>query len=215
MRTKDLTGRRYTKLKVFKFAEERLNSKGYPEPYWECLCDCGKTATVRGYDLTKLNTRSCGCLIRDTKTTHGYSRRRHQRKQHPLYSTWAGMIQRCTNPASISFQWYGGRGITVCDRWRKFANFLHDMGPSWIKGLWLEREDNTRGYCLDNCLWITPYEQQLNKLSNRYLTYNGSTRTITEWSRLLGGTDGLVRQRIKYGWTTEKALTTPPDSRFQ
>lgn len=88
---------------------------------------------------------------------------KHGMSQTSTYRIWLSMKQRCLNPKSGAYAWYGGRGITVCDRWREsFENFLADMGER-PEGLWLERKDNSKGYCADNCEWATPKTQAANR----------------------------------------------------
>ncbi len=131
---------------------------------WSCQCDCGNITVVRGDVLRKsLGTRSCGCLARETtralKKTHGMEKTR-------TYKSWSSMIERCDNENAPNYHRYGGRGITVCDRWRKFEDFFSDMGerpPDTTIG----RKDNDGNYCLENCSWQTPLEQQRNKRNTK------------------------------------------------
>jgi len=126
------------------------------------------------------------------------------------YKRWARMIRRCTNPNHEHYQHYGGRGITVCDRWREFVNFLDDMGEA-PPGLQLDRIDNNQGYCKQNCRWVTPKQNSRNRRSNYLITYCGKTRCLTEWAEYYGIPNTTLRRRIEeYGWSIEKALTTSP-----
>jgi hypothetical protein len=131
---------------------------------WNCLCDCGQTNSVPGTDLKSGKSISCGCYRREFSvaryTKHGHSRWKHP--QSNTYICWAGMLARCTNPKNKAYQWYGGRGITVCDRWKTFANFLADMGEK-PEGLTIERIDNNGNYEPGNCMWATWAQQQQNK----------------------------------------------------
>jgi hypothetical protein len=130
-----------------------------------CRCDCGTERAVRNNHLRSGKSRSCGCLksqhISDSKTIHGHTRKHIN---HPLYGTWTTMHQRCTNPNARGYERYGGRGITVCERWRGpdgFPNFLADMGER-PAGLSLDRRDNDGNYEPSNCRWATASEQQRN-----------------------------------------------------
>ncbi|MGY8988455.1 MAG: hypothetical protein ACKVG7_07840, partial [Flavobacteriales bacterium] len=106
---------------------------------------------------------------------------------------------------------YGGRGISVCDRWRdSFENFLADMGERPSNEHSIDRKDNDGNYEPDNCRWATKKEQGRNRRSNRILTFNNKTQTLIEWSEELGISSAVIRQRIKAsGWSIEEALTTP------
>lgn len=109
-----------------------------------------------------------------------HGNRRHGRSGTLLHKIWDTMIQRCTNPKSPRFMLYGGRGITVCKRWRKFENFLKDMGEKPI-GLTLERKNNAKGYFPSNCCWATQKQQCRNRSNNRLVIHNGKTKTLVEW----------------------------------
>lgn len=167
--TIDLTGRRFGRLTVlcrwkdwpdFDPAVKTVFTKNAPHPRtifldWKCLCDCGRTAIVRGRYLRNGDTRSCGCLQRQYRATgritHGGAVRGLSRE----YKAWRDMKERCYNPKKQNYKWYGGRGITVCERWRSsFAAFLADMGPC-PPGLTLDRKDPNGHYEPDNCRWTT------------------------------------------------------------
>lgn len=126
-------------------------------PRWRCRCDCGNETVAINNELGNGHTQSCGCWGRRVATSHG-----HSRPASPTYRTWSSMIQRTTNPNNPRYADYGGRGITVCDAWRKFEGFLADMGER-PKGRTLDRIDNDRGYESGNCRWSTPKEQQNNR----------------------------------------------------
>lgn len=131
-----------------------------------CLCACGKKFFAWKQSLATGNTKSCGCLrntrtgARSKKYDEAYSTRSHPLNW--LYMRWTGMLERCTNPKSSNWKNYGGRGITVCERWMRFDNFLSDMGvPAF--GLSIDRIDNDKGYEPSNCRWATPIEQRQNQ----------------------------------------------------
>lgn len=120
----------------------------------------------------------------------------------------ATTIQRCHNPSNSDYAYYGGRGITVCDRWRSsFENFLADMGVR-PEGHTLERVKNDEGYSKDNCVWATRLEQSQNKRGNKLITWQGKTLTVAAWERELGFKTGTLKARLgPLGYTVEQAFT--------
>jgi len=126
------------------------------------------------------------------------------------YRAWASMKSRCLNPAHPAYPRYGGRGVTVCDRWlNSFENFRDDMGHP-PNGMTLERIDNNRGYEPGNCKWADWDEQQSNRRDNVWLTFEGRTQTASQWAREVGIKATTISHRILRGWSAERALTTPP-----
>ena len=152
-RIKDIKGKVFGKLTVLKFHSIKDH-----KALWECICECGTKTISRGDHLRNGRSRSCGCLG-GCPITHGCHRRG---LKSPAYKSWANMMQRCTNPNSDWYHCYGGRGITVCEEWKDFRNFLRDMGER-PAGLSLERINNDKGYSPDNCKWATTSEQNANK----------------------------------------------------
>ena len=134
-----------------------------------CRCVCGVERSFDWYDVRSGHTQSCGCLrvIATTraKTTHGESWRKHRT---PEYQSWAKMIHRCTNPKAHNWKWYGGRGITVCERWRSsYANFLADMGRRPSLKHSIDRINNDGNYEPGNCRWATQSEQVQNSRASK------------------------------------------------
>lgn len=129
-------------------------------------------------------------------------------KQHKSeYASWSGMIQRCENPNVAQYADYGGRGITVCSRWRyAFAAFLQDMGPKPFKGATIERKDNNGNYELANCMWADKITQCNNKRNNRVIEHDGQSHTLQEWSRITGIDRNTIATRLNYGWDVATAL---------
>lgn len=177
--------------------------------HWVCRCECGGSADVSKYALKSGASVSCGCVRRERHTTHGQSARGHRTG---TYSAWHGMLSRCTNPNHIAYRLYGARGVSVCARWRKFAAFYEDMGAR-PRGCTLDRIDNARGYEPGNCRWATAAEQARNTRRNNWLTLNGERLTLTDWCNRYGVNTGTVRARLRFGWSHEEALTTPPNMR--
>jgi len=196
----DISGRRYGRL----VAIERLGfRKG--EALWKCLCDCGTSRIVPLRCLRGGISSSCGCHRRDRMKALAF---RHGETGTPTHRSWSSMKQRCTNPAVISWKYYGAKGIRVCNRWNVFANFLADMGER-PPGTSLERLDNTRDYCPENCVWATPQQQCRNKRTNRLVTYDGQTKPLAQWADEVGINRKALAARLKRGWTLEKAFTSP------
>lgn len=128
-----------------------------------------------------------------------------------LYNSWKHMKERCYNPSCPDYHHWGGRGITVCDAWK--ADYLAfkewALANGYKKGLTIDRIDNDGNYEPSNCRWATKKEQSNNRRGLHYITYNGETKTITEWSIITGVAITTLNMRIKhYGWSVEKALTT-------
>ncbi|MBW4525041.1 MAG: hypothetical protein KME18_07570 [Phormidium tanganyikae FI6-MK23] len=194
----DLTGQTFGRLTVLSKAGTDKDSK----TIWECLCECGQTKLVITNRLRRGITQSCGCLYNDVHT-------KHSRSHSPLYRVWSQMKGRCTNPKHPKYASYGGRGITVCDRWLDFNNFQQDMGERPSPQHSLDRKDNDKGYCPENCRWATSAEQANNKRTNRFLTYQNKTLTLKQWSDHSGLSKAKIRQRLERGWDIERTLTTP------
>lgn len=201
----DLTGKRFGRLVVL----ERNGSNNKRITIWKCLCDCGNITSVIGTSLRRGATRSCGCLCREkvvqSHITHNLT---HSR----IYSIYHAMRSRCTNPNNEAYANYGGRGIRVCEEWLdSFENFRDWAFSNGYKDdLTVDRIDNNGNYEPSNCRWITNAEQQKNKRTSRYVTYQGKAKLIDEWSSLTGLPYGVIYKRIfQYGWSVDKALSTP------
>ncbi len=174
---------------------------------WKSVCECVTTRIVRGAHLVSGASKSCGCrwaeLARNKFTFHGMS-------NTPEFKTWKRMRERCCHPSNISYQYYGAKGIKVCDRWmHSFPNFYEDMGNRPSKHHSLDRIDNNKGYEPGNCRWATSYEQQNNKRSSRFITSKGETHTEAQWNRILGFKRQTIWGRIYAGWDVEEAIWTP------
>jgi hypothetical protein len=131
-------------------------------------------------------------------------------KPTKIYTCWQGMKSRCENPNAHGYDRYGGRGIKVCERWQDFRNFLEDMGEPPTPQHTIDRVDNEKGYCKENCRWSTPKEQQQNKRNNNLLTHLGKTQTIRQWCDELGLVFNTVRSRLIRGRPIEEILAPTP-----
>ena len=189
-----IIGKRFGRLVVLDLDHVREKNRN---SWWKCRCDCGREVVVYRGSLTSGDSISCGCYhrehVRDFPKTHGMS-------STPLYSTWSGMVQRCTNPNAKNYERYGGRGVTVCSEWDDFKNF-HDWAVThgYEQGLTIDRKDNDLGYSPDNCRWVDRITQQNNTRRNKLVTFNGETRSIAEWSRILGINHETLRYRVNRG----------------
>ncbi len=195
----DLAGKKFGRLIVIK----RVERDRWGSYKWLCICNCGKTTVVMGYDLRKNKTKSCGCFRNEgNNTNHGHTK---NGKLSKTYMSWAGMIQRCTNPNSEDYHNYGGRGITVCEQWMKFENFLNHMGECPQKHS-IDRINNEKGYYKENCRWATPKQQARNKQNNHLETYNGKTQCLAAWAEETGIAQHILWKRFSRGWPPSKAL---------
>lgn len=197
----DITGKRFGRLTVL----HRAGWKG-KAIMWACRCDCGKLHDVNGQALRDGHSQSCGCLhhegIADRNRTHGLS-------DSPEYRNWAAMLTRCTNPESQDYPNYGGRGITVCERWKSFENFYADMGPRPGPAHTVDRKDNNGNYEPANCRWATPRQQARNRRNNALVTYQDETLLLTEWARRKGICRYTLWSRYKKGETGDRLFRKP------
>lgn len=222
-----LAGQKYGRWSVLEYTGKVRRRSGKFEHYWKCQCECGEIQNVTRSNLKFGRTKSCGCYNRDAlskrSTTHGYTA---QRKIHPLYVTWGRIVDRSENKNNKRWLDYGGRGIKMCQRWRRQpAEFIADMLPSFKQGLSVDRTNNDGHYSCGkcdeckrngwpmNCRWATRFEQTNNQRRNRVITFNGLTLTIAQWGRKLHLDSGVIRSRLdRGGWTLERALTECPHS---
>lgn len=124
----------------------------------------------------------------------------------PIHTVWLGMRERCFNLKHVSYHRYGGRGITVCQRWDEFPNFYADMSPTYQKGLTLDRINNNRDYTPENCRWVPRNVQANNKSSSRLITYQEEPHTEAEWARILNIKRSTLQRRLNSGWPFERIL---------
>jgi hypothetical protein len=171
-----------------------------------CLA-CGAEFFARQKQIDAGRAKYCGraCACKGINTKHGASvERRHSLE----YATWHSMIQRCHNENSRAYGNYGGRGIKVCDEWRRsFEAFFRDMGPRMSAELSIDRIDHNGDYTKENCRWADKQTQQLNRSCTIRITLNGVTATISEWAKETGLTEKLIRSRYEKRWSPEQIIT--------
>lgn len=210
-RLANIAGKRFGRLVVISRDIDHFTESGNRQVTWICRCDCGANISVRATHLRNGHTKSCGCLkkegaarrVRKMNTTHGLRNSR-------LYSIWRGMINRCNNKKHKSSHIYMGRGIKVCEEWRSFEVFRNwAIANGYEPSLTIDRIDNDSGYSPCNCRWVSIKAQANNRRANRKLTFNGLTKTISEWSDATGITAGTIADRIDRGWDEQSALTIP------
>lgn len=193
----------YGRLELIKFIERKNR-----DDFYLCRCECGNEKIIRLNSLKSGNTVSCGCFHKqqasESNKTHGLTKTK-------TYRTWYSMKQRCFNINDTRYSDYGGRGITVCDRWKEsFENFLEDMGKCPSRQHSIDRIDNDKGYYPENCRWATLKEQSRNKRVNRLIEYKGKTQCLTAWAEELNiKRETLSRRLNQLKWSVEKAFTTP------
>lgn len=126
--------------------------------------------------------------------------------RHPAYQAWLSLRFRCNNPVGKNSCY---AGISYDSKWESFESFWEDMGSTWASGLTIDRIDSTKNYCKSNCRWADKYVQANNKSNNRRLTYMGITKNLHQWADEVGLKRTTLLMRLTYGWSVEKALTTP------
>lgn len=189
------------------------------EAFWHCKCDCGGESRTKSINLTSGKAKSCGCWARDVNRermkTHGHSCNENKR----MYFIWRGMLARCMNEKLVSYPNYGGRGITVCERWMDFKNFLEDMGERPSKEYSIDRIDVNGNYEPSNCRWADIYTQANNTTRNVIYSHDGYTLTVSQWADKMGLPSNLVHARLSRGWPFEDAIlpvgaTSPSKRKF-
>lgn len=192
---KDETGSVYGKLTVIKFTGRTKSG----DSRWKCLCECGNTTTVARGELRKGSTKSCGCHRANAGNMCKSSE----------YTSWKEMKRRCYKTNCPDYHLYGGKGVTVCNRWLDaFVNFFEDMGPKPFPEATIDRLDGNGNYEKSNCRWASKLEQSQNTSKARMLTYNGETHCLREWARRLGIAHGTLRRRLSQGWPHENVFSS-------
>lgn len=202
---KDLKGMIFGRLTVLYRANSRKSgSDNRSRVFWMCKCECGVMKEIQSSPLLQGNTKSCGCLsiekIKNLNYSHGESNRTRE------FSSWSHMKGRCNCETDIKYVNYGGRGISVCERWNNsYQNFLEDMGRC-PDGYSIHRIDNDDNYHPENCKWATNKEQANCKTTTVYLEHEGVRLSMVDWSRKLGYNYKSFHHQLRYKNKTLKEL---------
>lgn len=201
----DLTEQKFGRLTVIKRVEKQNKTRS---AYWLCQCECGNTTIVSSPNLKNKHAMSCGCLQQESRLTHSIT---HGLAKTRIYRIYLGMKKRCYNKNYFQFQYYGGKGIRICDEWLNNFKSFYDwsIANNYNDTLTIDRINSNGNYCPENCRWVDKYVQANNKKTNKLITYNNETHTMTEWSKITGLTYSTIQHRLDRNWDIEKALTTP------
>lgn len=192
---KDITDEVFHLLKVLFYYDT-----SHKAARWFCECACGRLKVVEGRDLRTGKVKSCGCLT----FTHKMTGTR-------LHRIWKDMKSRCKDETSHNYKSYKSKNITVCEEWAtSFEAFrAWALSSGYEEHLTIDRIDGSEGYSPDNCRWATRKQQSNNTSTNRFITVNGETHTISEWSDITGIPSSTISKRLCKKWDEEKAITTP------
>lgn len=198
-----LEGQKFGRLTVIEYAY----TDRHGHSAWRCECECGNELIVKGIHLKSGHTSSCRCLrdesARDRCMTHGKAKTR-------IHRTWINMKNRCNNPRTRCYEYYGGRGIRVFDDWNNsfesFYDYVSKLPHFNEDGYSLDRINNDGNYEPDNVRWATRSEQMNNQRGNVTITFNGETRTLKEWSKMTGVKYSTIRSRYYANRTPEEIL---------
>ena len=200
----DITNQKFNMLTVLEKSGHKNN-----RIIWKCQCDCGKIIYENAIYLKNGRRKSCGCLNRQRliqiATKHNLSKTR-------VYKCWIAIKKRCFNSNCDIYPLYGGRGITMCDEWKNdFLSFYNwSMQNGYKDTLTIDRIDNNGNYEPSNCRWTNWITQNNNRRNNHLITYNDKTLSLSQWAKEYDINLSTFTNRIRRGWSIEKALTTPP-----
>lgn len=198
----DLTGQRFGALLVIKRAQNDISENGRVRAAWWCQCDCGNEVVVLTIRLRQGRRKSCG-------RGHRWQFQASKPKHHLTYKSWLSLRARCYRKKHHRYAQYGARGITVCERWNNYENFLNDMGERLSVDYSIDRIDVNGNYEPTNCRWATRDEQRRNMRNSIYVEYKGERVWLKDLCVRLNVKDTMVRARLKIGWPLEKALHEP------
>ncbi len=197
---KDHTGKTFNRLTFLGYAGRNKRN----QPVWFIECECGKISISHATDIVTGHTKSCGCFRVETSTVTSTT---HGMRHTPEYTAFNHAKDRCERPSDKRYEGYGGRGIEF--RFATFDEFFAEVGLRPSNKHSLNRIDNDGHYEKGNIEWATKETQANNTRANKFWTYNGKTQTHIKWCREFGISHPCLVHRLKAGWSTEKAFTTP------
>lgn len=210
----DISGKRFGRLVAIEVAGNFGKDK---KQYWRCKCDCGNEKIVNKGSLMKGLTKSCGCLRSEVAREKAKSKTGHgiKRGNEHLYAIWQGMKARCSNSQRKEAKYYFFKGIRVCKEWENDFLLFKDWAikNGYKVGLTLDRINSDKGYSPDNCRFVDRYVQNNNTSKNKFITLDGETLTIAQWTRKMDLPRGLISSRLKNGWSEERAVKTSVQSK--
>lgn len=217
MKKLDLVGQRFGKLVVVEFAGIKYYNGKPARTQWLCQCDCGGTITTIGSSLKRGVVNSCGCAKKEAAIKRAEKKVKSDLNSERLYNIWKGMKQRCYYENGKTYDYYGGRGIKVCDEWKNnyfafkewaYSNGYDENAPE--KKCTIDRIDVNGDYCPENCRWVDWITQSYNRRSNRMVEYNGELKSLFEWSNITGINATVLYSRIFIlKWDIHRAFTQP------
>lgn len=205
---KDLTGKKFGRLEVL-YRDTNIYPNKKKTTRWVCKCDCGKIISAISYDLTRGHTNSCGCFhIEQARKSLTNIRSRNPNShisKTKAYRCWRAMMHRCYDEKFKFYEYYGGRGIRVCERWHVYKNFLQDMGEP-KQSQTLDRIDCNKNYEPANCRWVTMVEQNCNRRSTIKIFYDGKTYCLKHFAEKFELPYYYVRAFYKRGISPDKII---------
>lgn len=213
--TPDNVGKKYWNMTVIAIVPRTMKNGSHTYA-WRCRCDCGNERLVAPAKLKFGHTKSCGCMkIERIKANPSMDRTTHGGRHDRLYNIWRGIKERCHAESCKDYGAYGGRGISVCEEWRnsysKFKEWALNNG--YDNNLSIERKDVNGDYRPENCCWIPLKDQNKNKRTSRWVEYNGERHIVSDWARIYGMDARTLYNRLRIGWSMEKAVNTPEAGR--
>lgn len=197
---KDYAGTRRGRLLVLSLVRRDAADNNHK---WLCRCDCGTEKAMGIKSIMAGKTQSCGCILREVTIARNKT---HGKSGVPGYRSWKDMRSRCYNIKDSDYPGYGGRGITVCERWSSFELFFEDMGER-PEGMTIDRIDVNGNYEKANCRWATDKTQANNKRSNHVVEWNGVAKNLQHWCDEFGINPSKARYRLKQGWAPDKVFS--------
>ena len=201
-----IIGQKFSRLTVEGIIPSGLIAK---KSMCQCRCDCGNISFVSPYALISGHTHSCGCLDSEVLIRRNF---KHGLSDTRIYGIWRDIKKRCNNPNFWAYEYYGGKGVKVCDEWSDFQSFYDwSISHGYNDTLTIDRIDNEGDYSPDNCRWVTRIENCNNKSNNRFYSLEGTSKTLPQWSRTEGVTvsASIIRDRLERGWDLESAIYMP------